>query len=409
MPHRRIDMTNADAILVGGGLANVLIALKLRAERPGTHVLVLEQGPSLGANHTWSFHDTDLTPEQLAWVEPLVIASWPRQEVRFPTGRRVLETGYKSISSERLHDVAMEILGPSVRLNCAVSDVGRETVTLADGTVMRVPLVIDGRGALQQQPLALGYQKFVGVEIETATPHGLAHPIIMDATVPQTDGYRFVYSLPFSATRMLIEDTYYSDTPDLDPQQLGAGVEAYAVAQGWNAAKIVRREAGVLPITLAGDIDQHWRTMGQEIPRSGLRAWLFHATTGYSFPNAVRLAEEIAHAPNLSSEAIAKLVEARSRETWKTQAIFRLLNRSMFLAADPAGRVRILDRFYSRLPTASIERFYAGSLRKTDIVMLMAIMARKPPVNIGRAIACLSEASSWKFASKQRASKAQLG
>ena len=402
-------MTNAGAILVGGGLANVLIALRLRAERPGTNVLVLEQGPSLGANHTWSFHDTDLTPEQLAWIEPLVIARWPRQEVRFPTGRRVLETGYRSISSERLHTVAMELLGPSVRLNCPVRDVGGDSVTLGDGTVLSAALVIDGRGALQQQPLALGYQKFAGIEIETAVPHGQAHPIIMDATVPQTDGYRFVYSLPFSPTRMLIEDTYYSDTPDLDAGSLGAGLEAYASAQGWKVDKILRREAGVLPITLAGDIDRHWRTMGQEIPRSGLRAWLFHATTGYSLPNAVRLAGEIARAPDLSSKAIARLIEARSRETWKSQAIFRLLNRSMFLAADPAGRVRILDRFYSKLPAASIERFYAGALRKTDIAMLMAIMATKPPVNIGRAIACLSEASSWEFASKQRASKAQLG
>jgi lycopene beta-cyclase len=402
-------MTNADGILVGGGLANVLIAMKLRAERPGTNMLVLEQGPALGANHTWSFHETDLTPEQRAWIAPLVIASWPRQEVRFPSGRRILETGYASISSERLHAVAMELLGPSVRLNCPVSEVGPKSVTTADGATLNVPLVIDGRGALQEQPLALGYQKFVGLEIETDGPHGQAHPIIMDATVPQTDGYRFVYTLPFAPTRLLIEDTYYSDSADLDRDRLGDGVEAYAAAQGWKIKRIIRREAGVLPITLAGDIDQHWEIMGQEIPRSGLRAWLFHATTGYSFPNAVRLAEELSKAPDLSSEAVARLIEKRSRETWKAQAIFRLLNRSMFLAADPPGRVRILDRFYAKLPTAAIERFYAGTLRNTDIVMLMAIMATKPPVKFGRALACLSEASSWKFASKQRATKPQLG
>ena len=402
-------MTNARGILVGGGLANVLIALKLHAERPDSPMLVLEQGPTLGANHTWSFHETDLTPAQRAWIAPLVIASWPRQEVRFPSGRRVLETGYASVSSERLHAVAMELIGPSVRLNCPVSDVQPNGVTMADGATLEVPLVIDGRGALQEQPLALGFQKFVGLEIEADGPHGQAHPIIMDATVPQTDGYRFVYTLPFSATRLLIEDTYYSDTADLDPDRLAQGVEAYAATQGWKVKRIIRREAGVLPITLAGDIDLHWRTMGRDIPRSGLRAWLFHATTGYSFPNAVRLAEELARAPELTSEAVARLIEKRSRETWKTQAIFRLLNRSMFLAAAPAGRVRILDRFYAKLPTAMIERFYAGALRNTDIAMLMAVMATKPPVKFGRAIACLSEASSWKFASQQRATKPQLG
>ena len=402
-------MTNADGILVGGGLANVLIAMKLRQARPRTNMLVLEQGPTLGANHTWSFHDTDLTAEQRAWIAPLVIASWPRQEVRFPSGRRILETGYASISSERLHAVAMDLLGPSVRLDCPVQAVKANSVTTAIGEMLTVPLVIDGRGALQEQPLALGFQKFVGLEIETDGPHGQAHPIIMDATVAQTDGYRFVYTLPFSPTRLLIEDTYYSDTSDLDTEALAKGVEAYAATQGWKVKRIVRHEAGVLPITLAGDIDKHWRTMGQELPRSGLRAWLFHATTGYSFPNAVRLAEELSLAPDLTSEAVARLIEKRSRETWKSQAIFRLLNRSMFLAADPPGRVRILDRFYAKLPTATIERFYAGNLRYTDIMLLMAIMATKPPVKVGRALACLSEASSWRFAGKQRANKPQLG
>ncbi len=402
-------MTNADGILVGGGLANVLIALRLHTERPDKNMRVLEQGPTLGANHTWSFHETDLTPEQRAWVQPLVIASWPRQEVRFPTGRRILETGYNSISSERLHDVAMKRLGSSVQLNCPVLDVNANGVKLSDGSSLHAPLVIDGRGALQQQPLALGYQKFVGIEVETTVPHGQAHPIIMDATVPQTDGYRFVYTLPFSPTRLLIEDTYYSDTAKLDAGDLGKGVESYAAAQGWKINHIVRRESGVLPITLAGDIDQHWRTMGREIPRSGLRAWLFHATTGYSFPNAVRLAEELARAPTLSSKSIAHLIEARSRQTWKAQAIFRLLNRSMFLAADPSDRIRILDRFYAKLPTSTIERFYAGHLRKTDIALLMAIMATKPPVNVLRALKCLSETSSWEFAAKHHSTKAELG
>ena len=402
-------MTIADGILVGGGLANVMIALRLHAERPDKNMLVLEQEATLGANHTWSFHETDLTPEQRAWVQPLVIASWPRQEVRFPAGRRVLETGYNSISSERLHDVAMQRLGSSVQLNCPVLDVNVNGVKLADGSSLNAPLVIDGRGALQQQPLALGYQKFVGIEVETTVPHGQAHPIIMDATVPQTDGYRFVYTLPFSPTRLLIEDTYYSDTAKLDTGDLGKGVERYAEAQGWKIGHIVRRESGVLPITLAGDIDQHWRTMGREIPRSGLRAWLFHATTGYSFPNAVRLAEELARAPNLSSKNIAHLIEARSRQTWKAQAIFRLLNRSMFLAAAPSDRIRILDRFYAKLPTSTIERFYAGSLRKTDIALLMAIMATKPPVDVLRALKCLSETSSWEFAAKHHSTKAELG
>jgi len=63
---------DADLILVGGGLANGLLALRLRQQRPELRVLLLEQGETLGGNHTWSFHQHDLTPAQQAWLAPLV-------------------------------------------------------------------------------------------------------------------------------------------------------------------------------------------------------------------------------------------------------------------------------------------------------------------------------------------------
>ena len=41
--------------LVGGGLANCLLALRLRARRPGVSLTLIESGDRLGGNHTWSF------------------------------------------------------------------------------------------------------------------------------------------------------------------------------------------------------------------------------------------------------------------------------------------------------------------------------------------------------------------
>lgn len=401
------DRLDADAILVGGGLANVLIALALKAARPNIRLLILERGASLGANHTWSFHSTDVTPAQLAWLQPMVIASWPRQEVRFPNGARIIETGYNSISSEKLHEIGIARLGDAVRLMCEVRQMSSTEIVTGDGRRLRAPLVIDGRGALQDQELALGYQKFVGLEVETANPHGRSHPIIMDAMVPQRDGYRFVYTLPFSATRILIEDTYYSDTPSLDQPALTSRIEEYAAAQGWTIASVVRHEAGVLPITLAGRIDEHWHRMG-DVAQAGLRAWLFHATTGYSLPSAVRMAEIIAKSADLRSGPIAELIQRESRSIWRGQVIFRLLNRLLFLGAKPDERVKILERFY-KLPRGVIERFYAGRLSKGDISLLITIMATKPPIGLLRALRCVSEKTSWEFATKHSSTTAELG
>jgi lycopene beta-cyclase len=387
-------MHSADVLLVGGGLANVLIAWRLRQLRPDLRVIVLERGSDLGGNHTWSFHSTDVTPGQLAWLQPLIIAAWDGQQVRFPKHTRQLSTGYNTISSDRLKAVVQRDLGTSIRVSAAVETVAPDYVVMADGRRLTAPLVIDGRGALHEQPLALGYQKFFGLELEMARPHGLASPIIMDATVPQLDGYRFVYSLPLTPTRLLIEDTYYSDTPALEPQVLVSGIHAYAAQQGWKIAHTVRQETAVLPITLAGDFDAHWRTMGLELPRSGLRAWLFHATTGYSLPYAVRLADMIAAQPTLTSPVVARLIHAMSARAWDDQAMFRMLNRLLFIAASPAERVRVLERFYT-LPQPLIERFYGAGLTTADKAR---ILIGRPPVAISRALLSLPPSAGWQAA-----------
>ncbi len=90
-----------------------------------------------------------------------------------------------------------------------------------------------------------------------------------------------------------------------------------------------------------------------------MRAALFHPTTGYSLPEAVRLADAVAASPALDSAALYALTRARSREAWRRHRFFRLLNRMLYRAAEPGQRYRVLERFY-RLPGPLIERFYAG-------------------------------------------------
>ncbi len=386
-------MSDHDVILVGGGLANGLIADRLSALRPEISVLVIEQGPRLGGNHTWSFHDTDISAEQHVWLARYVEHRWPRQEVRFPEHRRVLDTGYCSVTSDRFDAVLQAELGGRIRFGVGVAVMAADRVTLADQSTVTAPCVIDGRGPRADPALALGYQKFIGREVETVEPHGLEWPIIMDATVSQDDGYRFVYSLPLDAQRLLIEDTYYADRPDLNLTHLRGGIDRYAAAQGWQIARDVREESGVLPIVLAGDMDVFW-SRDATLPRVGLRAGLFHPTTGYSLPDAVSLADAIAAVPVLTSATVAALVAQYSRDVWRRRSYFRLLNRMLFVGATPHERIGVMSRFY-RLPEPLIRRFYAAQLTLAD---QMRIMIGRPPIPIGAALQSFPASSGWRFA-----------
>ena len=88
-----------DLILVGGGLANGLLACRLAQLRPDLKWLLLESTDRLGGDHTWSFHSSDVSTDAMAWLLPLVERSWQSQSVHFPAFSRNFNWGYHAIRS----------------------------------------------------------------------------------------------------------------------------------------------------------------------------------------------------------------------------------------------------------------------------------------------------------------------
>ncbi len=374
-----------DLVLVGGGLANSLLAYRLSQVKPDLRVLVVERESHLGGEHTWSFNSTDLTEEQHNWIAPFVEYSWPGYEVRFPAYRRWIDSGYHTITTARLHDVVAPALGDRVLLNTEVESMAPHEITTTDGRRIAAGSVIDGRGPMDSPNLAVRYQKFVGQVVRLDRPHGLSGPILMDATVDQIDGYRFIYVLPFADQEALIEDTRYSDTEKLDRDELVAEIHRYADDQGWGKGEVLREEEGVLPLALSGDIREFWEEEPVGVARSGLRAALFHPTTSYSFPNSVRLAEQLSPLLPMDDGTLFDCVKRRSVHHWRHTRFFRMLNRMLFLAAEPHRRLRVFQRFYT-LREPLIERFYAGNLNNSD---RMRLLVGRPPVPVGRAISAI--------------------
>jgi lycopene beta-cyclase len=377
----------ADVLLVGGGLANGLVALRLRALRPELRVVLVEREARLGGSHTWSFHTGDVGAAQRTWLEPLVRRSWPCYDVRFPGLERRIAGGYHSVTSETLERALSEALGASALLGCGARGLRPEGATLDDGREIEARCVIDGRGLAATCFMNAAYQKFLGLEVELASDHGLEAPLLMDATVSQEGGFRFVYVLPLGPRTALLEDTCYADDPVLEPTALRERIFAYAEARGFPIARVHREERGVLPIPLEGDVGALWEALPSGVPCAGVRAGLFHATTGYSLPQAARLADRLAARPALDSAGVHALVRELSEAWWRSQGFFRLLNRMLFRAAEPGERWRVLERFY-RLPEPLVHRFYEGRLTLLDRAR---ILSGRPPVPLLRAARAVRE------------------
>ena len=372
-------------IIAGGGLAGCLTALAVSRKRPDIEVMLVEQEEDLGGKHTWSFFDTDIA-EADRWIVDLVDHQhWPDHEVRFPARERVIPIGYNSIRSNDLDRAVRNNLQPDrLLLGVRIKSLGPTSLTFESGQEMKADAVIDARGPRVMPGFDLGWQKFVGRYMRFPRPHRVERPMIMDGAVEQIDGYRFIYRLPVSATELLIEDTYYSASPELDTPALEVRVEADAAALVAGSPEIVEQEHGVLPVVIAGDIESLWA--GEPIPRIGIAGGFFQPTTSYSLPDAVANAALIAGQSDFTAPALHALLHHRARHLWRERGFFRLLNKMLFRAAEPAKSYRVLEHFY-RLPPATIARFYSSHLTPLD---KLRILSGRPPVPIGRAIAALA-------------------
>ena len=199
----------------------------------------------------------------------------------------------------------------------------------------------------------------------------------MDASVRQEDGFRFVYTLPLSPNRVLVEDTYFADGPELDCRPathsragltragLGLAVVRYCIAKKRAFCRYPRRPGDARGLALAAGYAGGW----------------FHPTTGYSFPIAARLA---LHVASTTPETLFDTdFAALAREHARQQRYACLLNRLLFRAVPPEARRNVLERFY-QLPEASIARFYALSTTAFDRAR---ILCGRPPrgLSLGRA------------------------
>ncbi len=362
-----------DYLIAGGGLQAGLIALALADRQPSAHVGIVERGPSLGGNHLWSFHAGDVPAGGRGLLEPLIEARWPAYLVAFPDHQRRIDEEYAAISSARLHAAVRAALARrcgEVLLSTGISEVRPGEVLLHDGRLLRARLVIDARGpeALPVQG-GCGYQKFAGVELRV--PRAPELPTLMDARVPQLDGYRFLYVLPLAPDRVLVEDTRYSLSPALDVAAVEGAALDWAAGNGLRG-EVVRSEHGVLPLPL----DRLPDDAAGQVLTAGYAGGFFHPVTGYSLPAALRLALHVASC--LPEEACGPGLAELRLDLRRQQRFALLLNRLLFRATADLERWRVLSRFY-RLPAETVRRFYALQSTRAD---RLRILCGRPPTGV---------------------------
>ena len=143
---------------------------------------------------------------------------------------------------------------------------------------------------LKQKKYPLIQQHFVGWEIETtADSFDENTATFMDFSVEQKGNTRFMYLLPFSKNKALIEYTLFSETV-LKQEEYEQEIENYITQLGITEYAITETEKGCIPMTCY----PFWKKNTNRILNIGSAGGWTKASTGYTFRNAVKKANALA-------------------------------------------------------------------------------------------------------------------
>ncbi|AXJ02066.1 lycopene beta-cyclase [Cyclonatronum proteinivorum] len=218
-------------------------------------------------------------------------------------------------------------------------------------------------------------QHFKGIEIETKK--AVFDPLtarMMDFRVPQQDGATFVYVLPFSENKALIEYTLFSpsvlaeaayDTAIADYITRYFGIEP-------GSYHITRSETGVIP--MADSI--HQATQGARVQLIGTASGIPKASTGYAFSRIHRQARQIADA--LSAAEVP-------RRKADSSARFRIYDLMLLdiLSRDLGQIVPVFEALFANNPIERVLRFIDEQTTFTEDLQVMASVPWYPFLRAG--------------------------
>jgi lycopene beta-cyclase len=355
-------------VIAGGGLAACLAALAMARLRPDVPLLIVEEGATFGGEGYRSFADAELGRDGAALIGPLALERWPGFYVAFPGFSRKLRIEWAGFAAADLHRTMVETLdAKQYRLGTRVVAVREDALVLDGGETIKAEGAIDARGTASLSMLDLIHEARLERDCLFEAPHRVDRPVLVDATIGQAGGLRFMQCVPLSEERLIVADVCISERGQPD-DRAGARLDAYLAARGWRQRRAAPEQARVRPLPAGGDFAAFWRLGGARVAKLGLRGGFVNPATGRTIADAVRNALLLAGQRDFSGPALHDLFEAEAKAAWKKREPQRAVSAALARAA-PEARRALIERLY-RLEPGLISRLQADRLGLIDRMRL---------------------------------------
>jgi lycopene beta-cyclase len=368
-------------LIAGAGCAGLSLAVELREKGYRGEVVLVDPRTEFGRDRTWCHFLT--RPHAF---ESCIRHRWHHWCVK-TSGRESVASSdrypYVQVSSDDFYAKALSVVNatPSQRLclgkgvrSIEPSD-DSVRVVLSDRSVLRVAAVFDSRPSEAATgaagPNITLYQQFVGLHVccdkDVFAPDTAD---MMDFRIPQGDGIRFVYVLPYSGREALVEATSFAKDR-VSQETLGTVVHQYLKAvHSTGQMKVVHGEHGCIPMTTSRPVARpHPRVI-----RTGLAGGAAKPSTGYAFGAIQRASATLAAelSSGVSPSRVSTPRHRRRRGTFLDDVFLS------YLSNHPARAAGIFCDIFRNCPGDRIARFLTDTGSLADELSVIAAMPKIP-------------------------------
>jgi lycopene beta-cyclase len=245
-----------DVIVLGAGCAGLSLVVRLLAHPATQHnkILLIDRAPKQQNDRTWCFWE-----KEPGFFEPITAMQWERLGFYSNAYSNLLDMApyrYKMIRGLDFYNHCMGIIAQAANVTLLYDEIvnhNSEVIELAQGTIQcnGAPVF----SSLYQPPVPQPgryylLQHFKGWMVQTDRPSfDVQQATLMDFRISQQHGTSFVYVMPLTPNRALVEYTLFTENL-LQPAQYDEALQQYLYdfleLEGYTVAET---EFGVIPMS----------------------------------------------------------------------------------------------------------------------------------------------------------------
>jgi lycopene beta-cyclase len=369
-----------ELVILGGGCAGLSLAMRLADfGHLAPTTLILEKRAGYSNDRTWCFWNEG-NPVLSDWVDH----SWSNFQIKNGNNsftKSCKDAPYLMISANTFYRKAISKIALNKQRLTLMKNQNIVSVVKTHAKTWRITTeectfttdkIVDTRPSksINEKSSTL-WQSFIGYEIEAqANIFDKNQFVLMDFDERFTHGLGFIYVLPFSESRALIEYTVFSDkvmSADRLKHYLNPALKKYLKDASYQT---LRKEQGQLPmgnqkIKQSGDPSYIY---------AGLYAGSARPSSGYAFQRIQSWAEKcvteiINHQPMMAPEKDVATLTIMDD-------IFLSVLRSNAIKENPNATITLFFNFFSRCRTKTVIRFLSDHANSMDYLSIIIAMPK---------------------------------